>query len=320
VVGIEKSTDRQGGKLVAPALIIMAAGIGSRFGGLKQIQPVGPNGELMVEYSVFDALRAGFNRVVFVIRKEIEQDFREKIGSAVEKRVDTVYVFQELTDLPRGFNLPPERKKPWGTGHAVMSCRKVIDTPFAVINADDLYGAGAYQVLASYLQKARDVPGCYDYCMAGYVLGNTLSDYGSVARGICQVGPDGDLISIHERTHIEKFDDQIRYTETGHGWVILPYEVIVSMNMWGFTPSFLVELETHFPRFLEQNAANLSKAEFFLPTVVNELLKEGLARVKVLPTNEKWYGVTNPDDLPRLRKAIREMIKQRMYPQKLWEG
>jgi dTDP-glucose pyrophosphorylase len=296
----------------------MAAGIGSRYGGLKQMDPVGLNGEIIIDYSVFDALRAGFGRVVFLIRRDIQAAFRDKVGRAAEKRVDTSYVFQELLNLPPGFAVPADRKKPWGTGHAVLSCKDAVQEPFAVINADDFYGATAFQALVQYLRQAQDCDGVYNYGMVGYALANTLSEHGHVARGVCEVTPDGFLVDVRERTHIERLADGIRYTENGTHWVMLPPESIVSLNTWGFTLSIFRELETRFSLFLQKNAAHLTKAEYFLPDVVGDLVKEGKARVKVLPTNEKWYGVTYQEDRPRVQAAIRDMIRQGIYPEKLW--
>ncbi len=302
-----------------PALIVMAAGIGSRYGGLKQVDPIGPNGEIIIDYAVFDAIRAGFGKVIFIIRKDIGEIFREKVGKTVESQVETVYVFQELSTVPAGFNVPAERVKPWGTGHAVLSCKDVVHEPFAVINADDFYGPGAMQALAGYLREAQDPPGGpYDYSMAGYVLENTLSEFGTVSRGVCEVTPDQYLTQVYERTKIKRFDDQVKYTEDGENWIDIPANSTVSMNMWGFTPSFLKELELRFPRFLHDNAANLVKAEFFLPNIVNQLLNEGKASVKVLPVQEKWFGVTYPEDRPYVQEAIRELVRQGVYPEKLW--
>ena len=302
-----------------PTLVVMAAGIGTRYGGFKQIDPVGLNGEIIIEYSIYDALGAGFRQVVFVIRRDMEAAFRERVGRAVEKCMDTAYVFQDLDNVPEGFGVPADRKKPWGTGHAVLSCKRAVRTPFAVINADDFYGATAFQVLADYLRQAQDRDGVYEYGMVGYALGNTLSEHGHVARGVCQVTPDGFLIDVRERTHIERFPDSIRYTENGVDWVKLASDSIVSLNTWGFTLSIFEELEARFALFLQRNTASLSKAEYFLPDVVGDLVKEGKARVKVLTTKEKWHGVTYQEDRPRVQAAIREMIRQGTYPEKLWE-
>ena len=296
----------------------MAAGMGSRYGGLKQIDPIGPHGEIIIDYSIFDAMRAGFEQVVFVIRRDLEEAFREKIGSKVEKRVKTSYVFQDLHNVPAGFSVPEERKKPWGTGHAVLSCQDVVTSPFAVINADDFYGLGAFQSLEGYLQQAYDQDGQYDACMVGYILRNTLSAFGSVARGVCQIDPNGFLTGIQERTRIEKDGQDARYTENGVEWHCLSGDSLVSMNMFGFTPGFFKELEQRFPIFLEKNADQILKAEFFLPDVVNALLQEGKLRVKVLPTPDRWYGVTYPADRPFVQDAVRQMVSEGLYPENLW--
>jgi NDP-sugar pyrophosphorylase family protein len=297
----------------------MAAGIGSRYGGLKQIDPIGPGGEIILDYAVYDALRAGFEKVVFIIRRDLEALFREKVSAKIEQRVETVYVFQELNDLPQGFCVPEGRKKPWGTGHAVLSCRGVVDRPFAVINADDFYGPGAFAALAGFLRGARDVPGQpQDYCMVGYPLRNTLSEHGTVARGICQVSPEGYLIGVQERTRIRAVDGAVKFTEDGEQWTAIPDNSLVSLNTWGFTPGFFTELEARFPEFLRRSAAELEKAEYFLPNVVNELLSEGKARVRVLPVEEKWFGVTHPEDRPMVQAAIRSLVQAGVYPQVLW--
>lgn len=302
-----------------PALIVMAAGMGSRYGGLKQVDPIGPNGEIVIDYAIYDALRAGFGKVVFLIRKEIEDIFREKVGHTIEKHVETVYAYQDLSNVPAGFSVPAERKKPWGTGHAVLSCKGTVDTPFAVINADDFYGPGAFHILANYLKQACDPQnGPYDYSMVGYVLSNTLSEHGTVARGVCAVTPQGFLEGVTERTKIQPMDGEVKYTENGMDWIPIPASSTVSMNMFGFTPSFFHELEARFPAFLTKNADNLLKAEFFLPEVVNQLLQEGKAKVRVLPTDEKWFGVTYPDDRPFVQAAIRSLIQRGVYPENLW--
>lgn len=303
-----------------PTLVVMAAGMGSRYGGLKQIDPVGPNGEIILDYSAYDAIKAGFGKIVFIIRRDLEEIFRDKIGSSLEKRVDVAYVFQELTNLPTSFSLPEGRTKPWGTGHAVLSCKGAVDTPFAVINADDFYGASAFSSLATYLRGAKDQEGIHDYCMVGYALQNTLSKNGSVARGICDVTPDGFLTDIRERTRIAQFSKTIRYTENGEDWVDLAPDVIVSLNTWGFTLSIFDELESGFGPFLSRHSDNITKAEYFLPEVVGNLVKTGKATVKVLPTDEKWYGVTYQEDRPLIQAAIREMINRGTYPGNLWEN
>ena len=299
-------------------LIIMAAGIGSRYGGLKQVDPVGPGGEIVIDYSIFDALQTGFSKVVFLIRPELEEIFHAKIGQKVARRVEIEYVYQELTDLPPGFSAPAGRQKPWGTGHAVLSCRNAVHTPFAAINAYYFYGRNTFEALAGYLSRApQGQPGVIDCCMAGYCLGNTLSEYGTVARGVCQVTGDGYLSGIQERTHIEREGERARSQSEGE-LSYLPLETPVSMNMWGFTTVFFHALQEQFPLFLEKNAGNLSRAEFFLPDVVNALIQQQRARVKVLPTNEKWLGVTYPADRPAVQSAIRQLISQGVYPENLW--
>lgn len=301
-----------------PTLVVMAAGIGRRYGGLKQIDPIGPYGEIILDYSVYDALRAGFESVVFVINKEIEQAFRERVGRTIERQVATRYVFQELEDVPDGCEVPADRQKPWGTGHATLSCRNVVGSPFAVINADDFYGRSSFQSLCDYLKGARDRRGVYDYCMVGYVLENTLSAHGHVARGVCEVDADGFLVDIHERTRIQRFDGNVKFTQDGETWIELPAESVVSINIWGFTPSLFGELEARFAQFLHRNRANIQKAEYFLPDVIGELVKENRARVKILSTEERWYGITYQQDKPRVRQAVRALIRQGIYPEQLW--
>jgi len=304
--------------MTKPTLIIMAAGVGSRYGGLKQIDPIGPNGEIIIDYSVYDALGAGFGKIVFVIKEEIEEAFREKVGRTIEKQCQTSYVFQRLDDVPVGFELPPDRKKPWGTAHATLSCKDVVDSPFAVINADDFYGRSSFQMLGDYLNRAQDHEGVYDYCMVGYQLENTLTEHGYVARGVCSVDQNDRLMEIRERTHIEKFDDATKYTEDGERWIELPQGSTVSMNMWGFTLGLFSELENRFPAFLQQNRDNIEKAEFFLPEVVGDLIRRKKATVKVLPTSDKWLGVTYKQDKPRVRRAIRDLVDHGVYPENLW--
>ncbi|MEE8390070.1 MAG: sugar phosphate nucleotidyltransferase, partial [Anaerolineae bacterium] len=287
-----------------PTLVVMAAGIGSRYGGLKQIDPVGPSGEIIIDYSIYDALHAGFGSVVFVIKKDIEQAFRERVGKTIERQCETTYVLQRLDDVPEGFEVPPGRQKPWGTAHATLSCRHVLHSPFAVINADDFYGRSSYQALGDYMKNAQDRDGVYDYCMVGYVLGNTLTDHGHVARGVCTVDEGGFLVDVREHTRRERCGEIVKYTVDGEAWAEISAESVVSLNMWGFTPSLLPELEARFPRLLQQND-NLQKVEYFLPDVVGDLVQEGKARVKILPTSERWFGVTYPQDKPRIKQAIR---------------
>lgn len=303
--------------MTEPTLVVMAAGMGNRYGGLKQIDPVGPGGEIMLDYSVYDALRAGFDKVVFIIRREMENIFRDKVGRLIEEKTQVDYVFQELDDLPPGFSVPPDRTKPWGTGHAAMICRGVVDTPFAVINADDFYGPSAFASLGEYLRNAKDGD-FYDYCMVGYKLANTLSENGEVARGVCDVSDQGLLISVTERTRIARIADDIAFAENGDRWTTLPDDTIVSLNAWGFTPGFLDELRSGFAAFLTRSIDNISKAEYFLPAVVGELLHKGKARVSVLPTGEKWFGVTYKEDRPMVQAALRGLIEKGVYPERLW--
>jgi hypothetical protein len=299
----------------------MAAGIGSRYGGMKQIDPIGPNGEIIVDYSIYDALSAGFGRVVFVLKEEIEREFRERVGKTIEERCETVYVMQRIDDLPEGFAVPPGRQKPWGTAHATLSCRHVIDAPFAVINADDFYGRTSYQSICDYLKNAQDRDGVYDYCMIGYVLKNTLTEHGHVARGVCTLNGDGSLVDVREHTWIEKFGEVVKYTEDGENWVEIAAESTVSLNLWGFTPSLFPELQARFVRFLREGgygSQNMRKAEYFLPNAVGDMVQEGKARVQVLPTNERWFGVTYQQDKPRVKQALRELIRRGVYPENLW--
>ena len=301
-----------------PDLIVMAAGIGSRYGGLKQIEPIGPNGEIILDYSIYDALRAGFSKVVFVINREIELDFRKRIESTIEPRCHVEYVFQELDDIPAGITPPALRTKPWGTAHAVLSCRSRIHNPFAVVNADDFYGRTAYQALYSFLCDNNLQLEDFRFCMAGYILENTLTEHGSVARGVCEVDQAGYLEVVQERTHVEKIGQVIKYSEDGNVWHTLPGNSVVSMNMWGFTPIFFNELEERFSQFLISNQANLLQAEFFLPHIVNDLLQECKATVKVLPVEDQWYGMTYKADKPRIQKAVSNLIKLGEYPLILW--
>ena len=309
--------------MLKPTLVVMAAGMGSRYGGLKQIDPIGPSGEIVVDYSVYDALNAGFGRVVFVIKEEIEQVFRELVGKTIEKQCETVYVMQRVEDLPGGFDVPPGRQKPWGTGHATLSCRHVVHAPFAVINADDFYGRTSYQTICGYLENAQDRDGVRDYCMVGYVLKNTLTEYGHVARGVCTLNGDGSLTDVREYTRIKRFGEIVKFTEDGENWAEISDESIVSLNMWGFTPSLFPELEARFAQFLQESGANAHKAnahkaEYFLPNVVGNMVQEGKARVQVLPTNERWFGVTYRQDKPRVKRALQELIRRGVYPENLW--
>jgi UTP-glucose-1-phosphate uridylyltransferase len=301
-----------------PTLAVMAAGMGSRYGGLKQIDPVGPHGEIIMDYSIYDAILAGFKKVVFIIKEDIKDVFMEKVGSHIEKQIETEYVYQRLDDIPEGISIPSERVKPWGTGHAVLSCRNAIKEPFAVINADDFYGRSTFMVLAEYLKNLDVAKNPHDYCMVGFVMENTLTENGTVARGVCVVDEDGYLVQITERTKIKKFGNETKYMEGEDNWITIPAGSIVSLNTWGFTPAFFSELGKKFPEFFKANKDNLLKAEYFLPDVVGSLIKEKVARVKVLKSHDKWYGVTYREDKPVVVDAIREMIKKGVYPENLW--
>ncbi len=302
-----------------PVLVIMAAGMGSRYGGLKQLDPVGDHGQLIIDYSIYDARRAGFETVVFVIKPEIEEDFKRCIGGRVSKSMDVRYAYQLKEDLPEGYAVPSVRQKPWGTAHAALAARNVVDGPFAVINADDYYGPEAFQEIFSYLSAHED-GALYEYVMVGYLLKNTVTENGTVARGVCEETADNFLTKVTERTKIEKGEPP-RYTEDdGQTWTELPGDTIVSMNMWGFTRSFLDEAWARFPSFLDKALAeNPAKAEYFLPTVVSQLIDEGKARVKVLRSEDKWYGVTYREDKPTVVNAIAEKTASGLYPGRLWE-
>lgn len=295
-----------------PTLLILAAGMGSRYGGLKQMDPIGPSGETFIDYSVYDALRAGFGKLVFVIRKDIEQAFRETIGSRFEQRLPVEYVCQQLDHLPPGFSLPPTRTKPWGTTHAVLAAADVIHEPFVAINADDFYGAESYRALAQHLSS--DAP---DYAMAGFILRNTLSEFGTVARGICSIDQHGHLQKVVEMTSIRREGDKILNTDSTGEIVLLQGDEIVSMNIWGLTPSIFPQLQRHFQLFLENNLSS-DKAESYLPSAINSLLEQGLASVKVLPTPASWLGVTYREDRERVIAGIRHLIHEGSYPERLW--
>ena len=302
-----------------PVLVIMAAGMGSRYGGLKQIDPVDEQGHIIMDFSLYDAKRAGFEKVVFIIKHENEEDFKKSIGNRMAQQMEVAYVFQELTNLPEGFQVPEGRVKPFGTGHAILSCIEEVDGPFAVINADDYYGPHALKMIYDYLTTHQDDEK-YRYTMVGYILKNTLTENGHVARGICEMDAQGYLKNITERTHIEKTEDGAAYTEDdGETWTKISPESIVSMNMFGFTESILKELKERFPKFLEENlASNPLKCEYFLPTVVGEPLSEDKATVEVLKSQDKWYGVTYKEDKASVVEAIRRMKEDGLYPTYLW--
>jgi len=305
-----------------PALVVMAAGLGSRYGGLKQIEPVGPRGEIIMDYSVYDALRAGFGKIVFIVRRDMLEQFREFMGDKLAARADLRFVCQDVDMLPEGCSAPEGRAAPWGTGHAVLCCKDAVEEPFAVINADDFYGRGAFAAVAGFLSglSGRDAAGADGgparWCMAAYKLRNTLTEHGGVARGVCALDADACLKSITERAGIEKYGEDARYPDAG-GWTIIPGETPVSMNMWGFTPALFRGLERLFPAFLDANAANLAKAEFFLPTAVGRLIAEGSATVKALETAERWFGVTYRQDRDAVARAVAGLTARGVYPENI---
>jgi len=299
-----------------PTLVIMAAGMGSRFGGLKQMTPVDEEGHFIIDFSLYDAYQAGFRRVAFIIKREIEQTFRETIGARMEKWFHVDYVYQELDRLPEGFAVPEGRRKPWGTAHAVACCRGVVEGPFAVINSDDFYGRGAYEEIYRFLTE-HETP--HHYAMLGYQLRNTVTEFGSVARGVCHV-QDGMLLDITERTKIFKRGQDAAYTEDGETFVPLSGDTQVSMNFWGFTPEILDEIWDAFPAFLAENLpVNPEKCEFYLPTFVGSRLAEKKVSVRVLPCMETWHGVTYKEDLDSVKAAIGQLKREGKYPARLWE-
>lgn len=303
-----------------PVLVIMAAGMGSRFGGLKQIEPVDDQGDMIIDFSIYDAVEAGFKKVIFVIKKAIEQEFKEHIGNRIARHVQVEYVYQELDKIPEGFSVPEGRVKPWGTGHAVLCCMPVLTAPFAVINSDDYYGKMAFRAIYNQLVSVEDQER-YQYAMVGYDLYNTLTDHGYVSRGICTEDEKQKLVDIRERTRIEKHGETAEYSEDGgRTWTKLLPGTTVSMNMWGFNSSFLKELNQRFREFLKKELpANPLKCEYFLPFVVDELLKEGKAQVTVLKSTDRWYGVTYKEDRETVAAAVQSMKDQGLYPETLWK-
>ncbi|MCD8211180.1 MAG: nucleotidyltransferase [Prevotella sp.] len=301
-----------------PTLLLLAAGMGSRYGGLKQLDTLGPSGETIMDYSIYDAIRAGFGKIVFVIRKDFEQDFREKILSKYEGHIPLDVCFQSLEDLPEGFSCPKDRVKPWGTNHAVMMAKKVIKEPFCVINCDDFYNRDAYMVMGDFLSKLpQGSKG--KYAMVGFRVGNTLSENGTVARGICSTDLQGNLTSVVERTEIMRIDKKVCYKDEEGAWISVEDNTPVSMNMWGFTPDYFAYSEEYFKEFLslEKNMSNL-KAEFFIPLMVNKLINEKTATVKVLDTTSKWFGVTYAEDRPGVVKKIEDLVTSKVYPKNLF--
>ena len=301
-------------------LVVMAAGMGSRYGGLKQIDPIGPNGEIIIDYSVFDAIKAGFDRVIFVITKKIEEDFKAVVGNKFDGKIEVAYAFQDINNLPDGFTVPEGRIKPWGTGHAVLSCKGLIDGPFAVINADDYYGPETFELVYNEITKPEVKGEKYNFCMVGFKVENTLTENGTVARGVCVTDENSFLTDIVERTKIAFKDGKIMFTEDdGEAWTEIPYGTTVSMNCWGFSADMMQELEKRFPSFLSKNIeANPLKCEYFLPFIVDDLLKEDRAVVKVLDTTEKWYGVTYKEDRALVVNALKAKAESGIYPKNLW--
>jgi hypothetical protein len=296
----------------SPTLLVLAAGMGSRYGGLKQIDPVGPSGETIIDYSIFDALRAGFGKLVFVIRKDIEEAFRETVGSRFEKRMAVDYVFQSLEDIPPCFTVPAGRTKPWGTTHAILAGAGAVHEPFAAINADDFYGAESFRVIAGHLTS-----GSPDQAMVGFILRNTLSEFGTVARGVCQLADSDYLKSIVEYLAIERDGDQVKNTDAAGLVTRMTGNEPVSLNFWGFTPHIFGQLRESFEAFLDQNGTD-PKRECLIPTTVNDLVSAGKARVKVLPAEGSWFGVTYREDRPRVIESIRGLVAAGQYPEKLW--
>lgn len=303
-----------------PVLVVLAAGMGSRYGGLKQMDPVGPSGEVILDYSVFDAKRAGFEKVVFIIKKAIEKDFREVIGSRIEPNIEVAYALQEMDKLPAGYTVPEGREKPWGTTHALLCAKDLIDGPFAVINADDYYGPAAYQTLYDFLMQPKQADGKHHFGMVGYRIENTVTDKGSVARGVCEADANGFLTRIVERTKVEQTASGARFTEDdGQSWTDLPTGTLVSMNFWGLDPGFLDYAEAAFPAFLDENLPkNPQKCEFLLPGTIDGMLHTGAADVRVLQSTDRWYGVTYREDKPGVMAALAKKHTDGLYPTPLW--
>ena len=302
-------------------LVIMAAGIGSRFGGgIKQLEPMGPSGEIIMDYSIHDAKEAGFNKVVFIIRKDLEKDFKEIIGNRIEKVIDVDYAFQEMDNLPEGFSVPEGRKKPWGTGQAILSCKGIVNEPFVVINADDYYGKTGFKKVYNHLinAKSKEENGAYDMCMAGFILGNTLSENGAVTRGVCQSDGEGYLTTVVETGGLKLNEEGVVEHEDNGSDMEITTQSLVSMNMWGFTPDFIDELENGFAEFLKNVPVGDVKKEYLLPGVVDELIGKKAATVKILPTEDKWFGVTYKEDKEAVVNAFKELIAAGVYKEDLW--
>lgn len=301
-------------------LVVMAAGIGSRFGGgIKQLEPMGPNGEIIMDYSIHDAMEAGFDKVVFIIRKDLEKDFKEIIGNRIEKVIPVEYAFQELDDIPAEFTVPEGRKKPWGTGQAILSCRGIVKEPFLVINADDYYGKEAFVTIHDWMVNKMDENApVYDMCMAGYILSNTLSDNGTVTRGVCEVGEDGTMTKVTETYNIRKTPEGMQATDKAGNPVTVREDQHVSMNMWGLPASFIEELATGFPEFLAKLPEGDTSSEYLLPMVIDSLVQAGKARVAMLETKDRWFGVTYREDKETVAAAFARLIADGVYPAKLF--
>ena len=299
------------------SLVVLAAGMGSRYGGLKQIDKIGPNGEIILEMSVYDAIQAGFNKVVFIIKHSIEKEFKEAIGNKIAEQIEVEYVYQDLDKIPEGFSVPEGREKPWGTGHALLCCKEVLNEPFCVINADDYYGQDAFKKIHEFLVNSEVEN---EYAMVGYVIGNTVSENGSVARGVCELNEKGQLCNVEERTCIEVHGDKIEYSEDGENWNNIPKDSLVSLNFWGFKPSFIERMENDFVEFFKNEVpANLMKSEFFIPKEVGKMLRNNEISVQVLSSNDKWYGVTYQEDKPMVKAGIASLIEAGKYPTPLWK-
>jgi hypothetical protein len=299
-----------------PTLFVLAAGLGSRYGGLKQMDGVGPSGETIMEYSVYDAIQAGFGKVVFVIRHSFDEAFREFVNARFAKRIPVEIVFQELTDLPEGYKPHPDREKPWGTNHAVLMAKDVIKEPFCVINADDFYGRKSFEVMSEFLHDA--VGTTNQYSMVGFRIQNTLSESGAVARGVSQTDDSGYLTSVVERTHIERIDGEIKYRDADGKWHLIEDNTPVSMNIWGFTPDYFGHSEAFFKKFLDEHGQEL-KSEFFIPLMINHLINEKISTVKVLDTDSQWFGVTYKEDKPSVIAKINQLVESNIYPDNLWK-
>ena len=300
-----------------PTLLVLAAGMGSRYGSLKQIDPVGPSGETIIDYSIFDAIRAGFGKVVFIIRKSFEQDFKDIFITKLQPYIPVEYVFQEIDKIPEGLTISPERTKPWGTAHAILMAKDCIHEPFAVINGDDFYGSDAFQTMAGFLSSLTPDQKT-QYSLVGYQVGNTMSEHGTVSRGVCMADENGLLVSVTERTNIQFVNDRIAYIDSEGNFVFLNPETLVSMNFWGFTPEYFTQTETMFANFVKANLDSL-KAEFYIPTAIDSLINSSAASVKVLRSDAKWFGVTYKDDKPLVVAKLAQLIKAGVYPAQLWK-